>query len=322
MTIPSTPGATRRLIFTDERSVLRASIGVTVFIAAFGIAFGLLSRSASITFDGVYSLADAGMSILTLIVANLISSYANSTTLPGRLRERFTMGFWHLEPMVLALNGVLLIGVSIYALITAVGALMQGGRPLEFDIAIVYALVTLIACAGMAVAEKRANKVIRSDFVALDERAWTMSAGITGALLLAFCIGYAIQGTQWDRLTPYIDPAILTLVCLVIIPLPVGIVRRAFADILLVTPEALKQHVDEVAQSFVAKYGYSSYRAYVARVGRQRLIELYFIVPKGLPARTVEEWDRLRDTIGEAIGGDTPDRWLTISFTTDLDWAE
>ena len=26
--------------------------------------------------------------------------------------------------------------------------------------------------------------------------------------------------------------------------------------------------------------------------------------------------------IGEAIGGDSPDRWLTIAFTTDREWAE
>ena len=30
----------------------------------------------------------------------------------------------------------------------------------------------------------------------------------------------------------------------------------------------------------------------------------------------------LRDEIGEAIGGDSPDRWLTIAFTTDREWAE
>ena len=62
--------------------------------------------------------------------------------------------------------------------------------------------------------------------------------------------------------------------------------------------------------------------AYVAKVGRGRQIELYFIVPAGWPARALEEWDALRDEIGEAIGGDSPDRWLTIVFTTDREWAE
>ena len=72
----------------------------------------------------------------------------------------------------------------------------------------------------------------------------------------------------------------------------------------------------------VARHGFTGYRAYVAKVGRGRQIELYFIAPSGWPARTLEEWDALRDEIGEAIGGDSPDRWLTIAFTTDREWAE
>ena len=45
----------------------------------------------------------------------------------------------------------------------------------------------------------------------------------------------------------------------------------------------------------------TSYRAYVARVGRAIQIELYFIVPKDQPARALDEWDRLRDEIGVGL---------------------
>jgi len=34
------------------------------------------------------------------------------------------MGFWHLEPIVLGLNGVLLTGAAIYALINAIGSIL------------------------------------------------------------------------------------------------------------------------------------------------------------------------------------------------------
>lgn len=305
-----------------ERSILRLSIAVTVLVAGFGIAFGLLSGSFAIVFDGVYALADAGMTIVALLVANLIATSAADSLPRHRLVERFTMGFWHLEPMVLLLNGVLLMGAAIYALINAIGSLMTGGRALEFDIAIFYAVVTLVVCLAMAVFDKRANRRIKSDFLALDAQAWLMTGAITAALLIAFIIGYLIQGTEYEVLSPYIDPLVLALVCLVIIPLPIGTVRQALADILLVTPADLKQQVDEVAQAIVLRYGFLSFRAYVARVGRGRQIELYFIAPLGWPARRLEEWDRIRDEIGQAIGGEGPDRWLTIAFTTDKEWAD
>lgn len=304
-----------------EQNILRISIAATIVVSAVGIIFGLLSGSFAIVFDGVYSLADASMSILALIVAGLITSYTASAT-PGRLRERFTVGFWHLEPIVLGLNGILLMGVSVYALINAIGSLLTGGRPLRFDYAIIYAAFTLVVCIMMAIVDRRANRAIGSEFLALDGTAWLMSAGITAALLIAFCIGYAIDGTALGWISPYIDPAVLALICLVIIPMPIGTVRRALSDILLITPEGLKTHVDQIAADVVKRYGFLSYRAYVARVGRSRQVELYFIVPHGLPARTIEEWDALRDEIGDQLGDDGPNWWLTIAFTADKAWAD
>jgi predicted Co/Zn/Cd cation transporter (cation efflux family) len=29
----------------------------------------------------------------------------------------------------------------------------------------------------------------------------------------------------------------------------------------------------------------------------------------------------LRDEVGNALGEESPDRWLTIAFTTDVEWA-
>ena len=313
---------TRLFNLSDEAGVLRASIAATVFFSLLGICFGIISGSFSIVFDGVYSLVDACMSLLSLVVARLIAAAAAIKPVSKKLQERFSMGLWHLEPMVLCLNGTLLVSVATYALFNAVGSLLEGGRELEFGWAIVYTLITLIACVVMASAEKRANEKINSDFVALDIKGWIMAGAITAALLLAFVFGYLVQGTRLEWLSPYIDPVILAVVCVVIIPLPISTIRQALADIFLVTPTDLKEHVDSVAQAFKEKHGLVSYRAYVARMGRCREIEIYFIVPPDAPARTIAEWDALREEVGELIGDKGPDRWLTVVFTGDPEWAE
>lgn len=304
-----------------EAKVLKLSIAVTFVVALFGIVFGILTGSFSIAFDGAYSLADASMTILALVVARLITSYTTEGG-KGRLRSRFSVGFWHLEPIVLGMNGIVLISVSVYALINAISSLLSGGRQLEFDYAIVYAVVTLATCLFMAFVGRRANSTIQSDFVALDATAWMMSGGITAALLVAFIGGFLVEGTRLAWIAPYVDPAVLALVCVVIIPMPLGTVRQAFSDILLITPASLRAHVDEVARVTIARHGFLAYRAYVAKVGRLSQVELYFIVPPGLPPKAIEEWDRLRDEIGDAIGDEGPDRWLTIAFTADKEWAE
>lgn len=305
-----------------EQGVLRLSIAVTFVLAAAGIVFGLLSGSYAIVFDGVYALTDAIMTIVALVVAKLITSSTSNGAAGSKLVKHFTMGFWHLEPMVLGLNGILLTGAAIYALINAIGSIMSGGRHLSFDYAIAYAVLTMIIALFMAAFGKKANRALGSNFVALDAKAWLMSGSLSGALLVAFVFGYAIQGTRLAWMSPYVDPVTLALVCIVVIPIPAGTIKQAFADILLVTPSDLKDHVDGIAREIVRRHGFLSFRSYVARVGRGRQIELYFIVPKDGPAKKLEEWDRIRDEIGEAIGNDTPDRWLTIAFTTDPEWAD
>ncbi len=306
----------------NEQSLLGASIAVTLLMAVIGIIFGFISGSLSIAFDAVYSLIDVSMSILALFVARLIVTSSTAGHLARRLQNRFTLGFWHLEPIVLGLNGTVLLAIAVYALINAITSLLDGGNRLVFDEAIIYAAFGVVVCFVMVGVELVLNRQIRSDFVALDMRSWFMSGCISAALLLAFSIGYAVQGTPHEWMAYYVDPLTLAIVCLFIIPIPIGTIRQAFSEILLVTPPDLKRHVDEIAAGAVERHGFLYYRAYVAKVGRAKQIELYFVAPPNADPRRLEEWDAIRDEIGVAIGDEGPDRWLTIAFTADPSWAE
>ena len=100
-----------------------------------------------------------------------------------------------------------------------------------------------------------------------------------------------------------------------------GSVTSNVATLLLVTPPELQAHVDAVARAIVAKHGFVEHRSYVAQVGRGEQIELFFVVREDDPPRPLLEWDHLRDEIGDALGESSPDRWLTIMFTTDREWT-
>jgi predicted Co/Zn/Cd cation transporter (cation efflux family) len=258
---------------------------------------------------------------LSLLVVRLISLSTNVDALQSRLNQRFTMGFWHLEPIVLGVSGTLMIGAALYAAVNAVDALMSGGREIALGPAILFAVLSIIAEIGLAVFIRRVNRSIGSEFIALDGKNWVVSASMSAAYLVAFVGGWLLGGTQWAWLVPYIDPAILLVVCLFVMVAPLGTVRQALKDILLITPLDLQAHVDAVARAIVARHGFLEYRSYVAKVGRGEQIELFFVVRADDPPRALLEWDRLRDEIGDALGEESTDRWLTIMFTTDREWA-
>lgn len=88
-----------------ERRALKISIAVTFLLAVVGILFGLLSGSLAIVFDGMFNMVDTVISILAFFVARLLTSKGN---------RRFQYGYWHIEPMVLVLNGSILILLCTY----------------------------------------------------------------------------------------------------------------------------------------------------------------------------------------------------------------
>ncbi len=304
-----------------EQGVLRLSIAATLLMAVAAVVFGILANSSLIIFDGVYGLIDVVMTWLSLLVARLIALSTQTDTLQSRLNQRFTMGFWHLEPIVLGVSGTLMIGAALYALINAIDALTSGGRLIALGPAIVFGVVSLVAEGLFGAFVLRANRRIGSEFLGLDAKNWLIAASMSACYVVAFAAGVLVKDTHWDWIGPYIDPAILAVVCLFVVVAPLGTVKRALEGILLVTPSDLQAHVDAVAGAVVARHGFREYRSYVAQVGRGQQIELFFVVPADDPPRALAEWDALRDEIGEALGEESPDRWLTIVFTTDREWA-
>ncbi|KAF1013499.1 MAG: hypothetical protein GAK31_03648 [Stenotrophomonas maltophilia] len=214
-----------------------------------------------------------------------------------------------------------MIGAALYAFVNAIDALMSGGRVIALGPAIWFAVLSLLAESLLALFVIRANRRIGSEFIALDAKNWVIAASMSACYLAAFVGGALLHGTRWGWVGPYIDPAILAVVCVFVMAAPLGTVRQALPGILLVTPPELQAHVDAVARSVVEREGFVEHRSYVAQVGRGQQIELFFVVPADDPPRPLADWDRLRDQIGEALGEESPDRWLTIMFTTDREWT-
>jgi predicted Co/Zn/Cd cation transporter (cation efflux family) len=304
-------GATERAMALKselEASLLRLSVMATFLIAGLGVVFGLVARSNAIIFDGLLSLIDAAVTWLMLIVARLVTIESS---------RRFQYGYWHLEPLVVGLKASLLLILIAFGFLGAVQSLLSGGYMPELGIAIAYSVLAVLICFGTWFWLSRHNARIGSELVRVDARAWLTSALITTALLAAFVAARAALGTAHAWAVPYMDPAVLALVSLAILPVPAADAVRAFRDIFGIVPPALDARVRQVMDRFIAAHGFTAYESYVTKTGRARFIEISILAPPDMPAKTIPYFDALRAEIGEAIGEAGPDRWLTISFTSD-----
>lgn len=305
-----------------EQKLLKLSVFVTLAVALFGVIMGIITNSSSIIFDGVYSSVDCFFSLAALLVVRLI--HLDSLRLSKRshqLAERFQFGFWHLEPMVLAINGISLSIAVLYGLFEAINSIWNGGQVPSFDYAILYALIAVIVCFGLAFYEAQRNKEIQSEFIAMDIKGWIISGCLSLAILIAFLFAFAINETSYIWLIPYIDPVILALICLAMAPMPLRVVLKALKEVFLITPRSLDAHITNSVDEIVLRHNFVSAQTYVAKVGRSTMIEIHIIVPQDWRIDTIAKLDAIREEISEAIGDAGPDRWLTVSFTGLEDWA-
>lgn len=291
-----------------EIRLLRASILATLAIAVVGIVLGILADSVAIIFDGLFSLIDAAITVLMLAVARLVSSEGN---------RRFQYGFWHLEPLVLGFKASVLLLLIGYAFVNAVQQLLSGGNEPQLGMAIVYSALVTVVSAGIWFYVRRQNERLESELVRLEVHGWLMSLLITGALLLAFLAAMGMRGGPYEHLLPFVDPAVLALLSLSLLPIPLSEVRRAFGEIFVEAPRELDQEVRSVMQAFVERHGFDRFASYVSKAGRARFIEVSVLVPASYPPHGIAHFDALRAEIGDALGDGGPERWLTIVFTGD-----
>lgn len=295
----------------EEQRLLKISIGAVLGIAIVSVLFGLWSRSGAITFDGFYNLTDAGMTFVALAVSRLIARGDD---------ERFQYGYWHLEPLVGFVSGALLASTCAYAFINGLKGFSSGGESIPFGPGAIFvgflATVSLI----MYFYIRRSAAGIDSEFLRIDARSWLMGAVLSFSLCLSFLIGFALRVSAFAHLAPFVDPLVLMVAALGLLPFPVVTLWRAGQDILQVAPVELDDQVRKVARAVAEKHGFSEFTSHVARSGRQQFVEIGLVAPSESSTKSFQELDQIRQEISDALGREGPGWWLTVDFTADQRW--
>ena len=125
--------AARRSI---EQRLLKQSVALMLLVAISGTIMGVITGSSAVLLDGIFSFIDVIIKIMMLMTAKLV---ARETS------KRFQFGYWQFEPLVLVVEGFFILLIVLYALISGIGDLLNGGRHVDFGIAIYYAIFFTIA---------------------------------------------------------------------------------------------------------------------------------------------------------------------------------
>lgn len=288
---------------TETRALVASILGAFV-MTIIGVGFSWWSHSDAIMLDGVFSGLGVVMGIITLKVAELVQRPDD---------EHFHYGYSHFAPLMNVLKSLLMIVLCGFAFLSAVDAILHGGRHLAVGIAVVYGLVSTLGCIAIALYLHRAAQRTGSALVAVDSKAWVIDSILSAAVLASFAAGYLVRETGLDPYLDYLDPTLVAILCALSLPIPLKILVQNAREVLLFAPDAaMQQAVDERFRRAVGGLPIDDYRIRLLKMGDTMNVLIHARPGEGFVLRGVEQFDAIHRNVNEALAD------LGVKVATDI----
>lgn len=285
------------------------SAATAAVLAALGIGWGMFSGSQIILLDGAYALIGLGLSWLALRAGRLIA--AGPT-------EPYPFGRETLGPLVVGIQGLVLLGSLGYACLEAVQSIAAGPELVPPGLGLAYGLVTLAAAALIVVVLVRLRA--DSDLVAAEIHQWRAGAALSAAMTVGFLGALLLQVMELDQVAGYVDPVLVLVAALMLAPTPVRMMRTAGRELLEGAPGP--DVIDPVAAAVEAlrsRHGLPEPTMRVGKLGRKLYVELDFVVREE-DAWTIADADLFRRELIDVLKRPGQVLWLNVELHTDPHW--
>lgn len=292
-----------------EARALRLSAGASLLLCALGIAWGLAAQSQVILFDGLYAIIGFVLAWLGLRASKLVDAGPTPS---------FPFGREALAPVMVAAQGLTLLGTFGYAVLDAIGVILEGGGRTELGWAFAYSIVNLAACVGMRAVLIRGQA--GSDLVAAEVVAWGAAAVLGIAMVLGFGIALLLGVTPLAWAAPFVDPVLVLVAAALILPTPIRMLRDSFRELLEGAPSA--EVTDPVHASLAAirsELGLPEPTTRIAKLGRKVYVELDFLVGAD-EGWSIADADRIRRRLVADLQRPGRVLWVNVELHVDPDW--
>jgi cation diffusion facilitator family transporter len=306
-------GKQGREMMRSERGALVLSTVAALVIGLVALAAAALSNSHAILLDGLFNVAYVAAALMTLRVATLL-------TRPDD--DRFPFGYIYFEPLINTAKGLLILGVSLFALFEAGRAFLAGGRPLELGPALGYSAFATVACTTVWLILRRAPCRAASPLVEADVGNWLVNTVISGGVLAGFLVALALEAAGMGREAGFVDPALVTVVVLVSLVVPIRMAGRGIAALLnRAPPEAVTGPIRAAVEEALARLPTRAVYVRTVQPGRATYVTVHALVAEAGEGLDLREADRLRRAVVAALVPRHAPVVVDVVFTAVEDFA-
>lgn len=281
---------------------------VSLGLACVAVAWGLLANSQVILFDGAFTLIGTALTGFSLAAARLSKREPSA---------RFPFGLEAVVPLAVGMQGLALLGMIAYAAMEAVRVILDGGSEVAAGAVAAYGAATAAAALGVWAWISRVDPT--SDLLDAEARSWWAGFILSVVVLLGSLIAIGLRAFGLTGVEPFVDPVLVLIACLLLIPIPIGMVRTMLVELLEGAPDAeIVEAVSGVIRSVQEEHRLPDPILRVAKVGRKLYVEAAFVVEE---AWDVAGEDRVRRSTDVALAELPYDLWLNIELTGDPELA-
>ncbi len=224
-----------------------------------------------------------------------------------------------MTPLVIAVQGLALLGTLVYAAADAVVLIGDGGSDVAPVAVAGYGALTAVV--GLAVAWWLPRSARGSELVAAEAAQWRAGAMLSVMMTVGAGVALALRETSWSDAVRYVDPVLVLIAVLLLAPVPVRLLRSGVNELLEGAPTAAVQaRVDAVVAEVRAQHGLGEPVVRVNKVGRKLYVEVTFVVEPD--AWTVADEDRVRHAVIDGLDPIGLDVWAYVELTTEPELAD
>jgi predicted Co/Zn/Cd cation transporter (cation efflux family) len=236
------------------------------------MAAAVLSGSQAILLDGLYNLAFFVTALFTLRVARLLARPDDAT---------YPFGYLYFEPLINTVKGLLILGVSGYALVNSIVALFSGGQELTLGPALVYAAAATAACAATWLVLRHANRRLGSPLVGADIGNWAVNTLISAGVFAAFVLAFLLKRAGLDTAALYVDPVLVGIVVLISLGVPIRMAGEGLLALLnRAPPAAVTAAIETLVRDRLSDVANRAIYVRTVKPGRTAYVTIHVLLPE------------------------------------------
>ncbi|WOX03993.1 cation diffusion facilitator family transporter [Microbulbifer pacificus] len=294
-----------------ETRGLWLSIVGCLIMAALGFGFSHWTGSEAIFLDGVFSLVNFVMSLVMLAVSRIIRRDAD---------RHFPFGYASFEPAFNVLQSMVILGVMLMALSSAIAALYQGGRTLDAGRAVIYAAIASVGCLAVYLVLRRIAQKTGSTMIEVDAFAWMMDGVLSAVVLCAFALVWRF-GDALGGWLPFVDSWLVVAMVLVMLPVPARTLYRNLMEVLLASPPIdVQREIRRAFRDAMVDIPGQNWSLSIVKTGRSVYLHARILLDEGHQHACIDQVDEWRELLTERMAEFVAEQEFDVVFTTDASY--